>query len=186
MQKGFLFPKIKLIPIDTIVTVPTQPDKKWVSLKDSLKEINLGSYQRGFLHSRTLDTLVKPVYDFTHYINDDSVIVAMKKVLDKPTYCIVNIYNGEEILLPKYNLMQNFSEGLAAVRYNGEWGFINQHGEVAVDFQYVGIEGLFETGRIKVNKGGKWVWQGKKKRSKKLVLQGGEWFYINRDGNRIN
>ncbi|MGN1002911.1 MAG: WG repeat-containing protein [Oscillospiraceae bacterium] len=41
-----------------------------------------------------------------------------------------------EIIAPQYEEAGQFSDGLAAVKMNGKWGYINTQGEVVIPFQY--------------------------------------------------
>lgn len=41
-----------------------------------------------------------------------------------------------EMIAPQYDDARNFSEGLAAVKRGDKWGYINEDGEVVIDFQY--------------------------------------------------
>ena len=44
--------------------------------------------------------------------------------------------DGEEIIAPAYDQARSFSGGVAAVCRDGLWGFIDEAGEVVVDFQF--------------------------------------------------
>lgn len=37
-------------------------------------------------------------------------------------------YDGDEVIEPRYEDAKTFSEGLAPVRYNGKWGYVNRKG----------------------------------------------------------
>ncbi len=41
-----------------------------------------------------------------------------------------------QAIAPQYEDAQEFSEGLAAVKKDGKWGYINEQGKVVVPFQY--------------------------------------------------
>lgn len=54
-----------------------------------------------------------------------------------------------EIIAPQYEDAQTFSEGLAAVKQGGKWGFIDETGKVVIPFQYDYV-GRFSEGRALV------------------------------------
>ena len=55
------------------------------------------------------------------------------------------VYTGYiEIVPPKYDEVENFSEGLAAVELDGKWGFIDQTGKEVVPLRYDDVEYFFE------------------------------------------
>ena len=41
-----------------------------------------------------------------------------------------------EHITPRFEDAGRFSEGLAPVKQNGKWGYINEEGDVVIDFQY--------------------------------------------------
>lgn len=45
-------------------------------------------------------------------------------------------FSYTEIITPTYEDARRFSEGLAAVKRGNKWGYINESGEVEIDFQY--------------------------------------------------
>ncbi|MEK5037068.1 WG repeat-containing protein [Sporosarcina sp. FSL K6-3457] len=45
-------------------------------------------------------------------------------------------FSYTEIITPTYEDGRTFSEGLAAVKRGNKWGYINEFGEVVIDFQY--------------------------------------------------
>jgi hypothetical protein len=52
---------------------------------------------------------------------------------------------------------RSFSNGMAAVKRNNKWGFINEAGQLAIDFQFDGSSaGPFSNGLARVCKAGKW------------------------------
>lgn len=44
--------------------------------------------------------------------------------------------SGKVVIQPKYERARSFSGGLAAVRQDGKWGFINQSGELIISFSF--------------------------------------------------
>lgn len=57
----------------------------------------------------------------------------------------------KEVIAPQYDDARYFSEGLAPVKKNGKWGYINEAGEVVIDFQYDGAHS-FSEGKALVEK----------------------------------
>ena len=55
----------------------------------------------------------------------------------------------------KYEEAYNFSDGLASVKLNGKWGFIDAKGIEAIPFQYEGAK-YFEEGYAAAKQNGKW------------------------------
>jgi hypothetical protein len=44
--------------------------------------------------------------------------------------------SGKEIIPPKYDYSKDFTEGIAAVRLNGKWGFVDQTGKEIIPPKY--------------------------------------------------
>jgi hypothetical protein len=69
-------------------------------------------------------------YEFCKRCFDSIVIV---KYLSE--YCFINLRHGNLIgQNQKYKVYHPFSEGLARVNMNDKWGYINDQGEVVIDF----------------------------------------------------
>lgn len=69
----------------------------------------------------------------------------------------------EEIIAPQYEAAQPFSEGLAAVKKDGKWGYIDKTGAVVIPFQYdrayVFNEGYAIVGKfLRTEENTDWVW----------------------------
>ena len=47
-----------------------------------------------------------------------------------------DVIKYEQIIAPQYEDAKLFSDGLAAVKKNGKWGYINEKNEVVIDFAY--------------------------------------------------
>lgn len=60
--------------------------------------------------------------------------------------------NGEVVIEPIYEYAYNFSEGLAAVKQNGKYGFIDKDGNTIVPFEFDEVESSFEDGQAKLVK----------------------------------
>jgi hypothetical protein len=54
--------------------------------------------------------------------------------------------NGKEIVPPKYQNVENFSNGMAAVMKGNKWGFINTEGKEVIPCQYKKVELPFTEG----------------------------------------
>ena len=74
---------------------------------------------------------------------------------------------GEVIVLPKYDNARSFSEGLAAVKLNGKYGFIDKTGKEIIPLIYDNV----------------WVWDFNEGLAK--VKLNGKWFYIDKNGKEI-
>lgn len=59
-------------------------------------------------------------------------------------------YDGTVVVEPKYEGAYNFYEGLAGAKLNGKWGFIDEKGNVVVDFKYDYIDSFTEDGLARV------------------------------------
>ena len=44
--------------------------------------------------------------------------------------------DGEEVIAPAYDQARSFSGGVAAVCKDGLWGFIDEEGQLVVDYQF--------------------------------------------------
>lgn len=65
-------------------------------------------------------------------------------------YCSIN---GKTVIEIVYESAYNFSEGLAAVKRNGKWGFINTFGEVVVPCKYDEVDSSYKDGIGRLTKG---------------------------------
>ena len=70
------------------------------------------------------------------------------------------------VVIPQYDFAWNFSEGLAWVKKDGKYGFIDKTGKVVIALQYDNTYD-FDEGSAS-------------------VLKDGEWFKINRQGQRVD
>jgi len=106
--------------------------------------------------------------------------------------------NGEIIEL-KYDDTWNFSEGLAVVKKDGKWGYINKEGKEITELKYDDT-GDFSEGLAVVKKDGKWGYinkEGKEIIELKydytwnfseglaVVKKNDKWGYINKEGKEI-
>lgn len=63
---------------------------------------------------------------------------------------------GKMVIKPKFQKAHNFSEGLASVKINGKWGYINNKGQVVIKAEYEEAAYEFSNGYAQVSKNGKW------------------------------
>lgn len=85
---------------------------------------------------------------------DETPTVKEEPVKSTPNETAVNAPKRYK-LAHKYESARNFSEGLAGVKYNDKWGFINKNGEEVIGFKYSGV-GDFKQGLAVVHANGKW------------------------------
>lgn len=62
--------------------------------------------------------------------------------------------DGQIVIEPTYNQAHGFSEGMAAVKLNNKWGFINTEGIIVVPCEYDEVEADFENGKGELVKEG--------------------------------
>lgn len=65
-----------------------------------------------------------------------SILAMVLLMMVMPTNTNANEITYSEIISPIYDDARGFSEGLAAVKRGDKWGYINESGEVVIDFQY--------------------------------------------------
>lgn len=113
---------------------------------------------------------------------------------------------GKERIAPKYDDTDAFSEGLAAVKLNGKWGFVNQEGKETIPIQYYMVgtfsEGLVAVTKSETTKDFQWLFVDNKgktaipiefegmfapvfKDSKAKVRKDGKTFYIDKTGKEV-
>ena len=132
------------------------------------------------VHDRPLTNEYKPFFNYSiakfGYEQNDSVVIAAK-----------------------YDDAGDFSEGLAYVKINDKYGFIDKTGAVVIPAKYDDA-GYFNEGRAKVQINDKWDYINKKgvlvipakyircfnfKDGKAFVEANGLLFYIDRHGNKL-
>lgn len=57
----------------------------------------------------------------------------------------VDVINGTETIPPQYEKARPFSEGLAAVRMQDKWGYINKQGQLVIPYKYKEAYDFYET-----------------------------------------
>ena len=109
-------------------------------------------------------------------------------------------YKTGDVVIPfKYDKVQDFSEGLAAVKLKGKWGCINNSGKEVVPLKYNDIFNFHE-GLARVKLKGKWGFMDKSgkevvppkyddvekfKEGLAGVKLNGKWGYINKSGKEV-
>ncbi len=95
------------------------------------------------------------------------------------------------IIAPKYEEVREYSERLAAVKVNGKWGFIDEHGNIAVPFIYDEVADFHDDWRcdhIYYDFKNEWS-QTLFKKPQKFIQQftqvklNNKWGYVNRQGD---
>jgi hypothetical protein len=69
---------------------------------------------------------------------------------------------GKVVIPFDYESAEEFKEGLAAVRKNKKYGFINREGKLVIDYKYDLVLRNFDRGRARVKLNGKEVTINKK------------------------
>lgn len=108
-------------------------------------------------------------------------------------------HNGTIVIPARYDLAGSFSEGLAGVKINGKWGFIDKSGTLVIPAKYKSAEKFSEgLAMVKVkNKYGfidkngtlvipaKYVSAGNFSEGLAKVLIDGKWGFIDKGGNQV-
>lgn len=92
----------------------------------------------------------KPQYDyegeayFEDFITGDKNLIRVKK---NGIYGLID-YTGKEVIRPQFDTINNFSEGVAAVRLNGLWGFIYNPLDVPSGWAKAEVENAISLGLV--------------------------------------
>ena len=81
-------------------------------------------------------------YDIRNGFSEGLAAVSINKYPIVMYGCIDR--HGIFVILPQYDVVWPFSEGLAPVLLSDQWGFIDKDGRVVVDPQYRGVKGFSE------------------------------------------
>lgn len=98
------------------------------------------------------------VTDFEYFNvwgNEESILVMDQN----KKFCILDC-EGNLISKETYDRAELFCEGLAAVKKEDKWGFIDRQGNLVIDYQYDNIYGGFSQGLIAVEKESVWRFIG--------------------------
>ena len=88
----------------------------------------------------------------------------MVRVLDFEHKVLFVDYEGNPIGKETFEAAYAFQEGLAAVKKENQWGFINKDGELVIDYQFEEVDQGFQEGVA-------------------AVKQNGAWYFIDRNGD---
>ncbi len=105
-------------------------------------------------------------YDEAHGFYGDRALVVKKKYGGAYKYGYIN-ENGVEIIKCQYDFGKDFSDGLAAVKSNGKFGFIDKNGSWSISPRYCDVAWGFVDGKAWVSpeydewglidKAGRWI-----------------------------
>ncbi len=79
------------------------------------------------------------------FVNNRAVVAKLHPSSETKIICAVIDKDNNEIVPFKYSYISEFSEGLAAFRDGGKYGFINEDGEVVLEAVYAEVD-LFKDG----------------------------------------
>lgn len=82
--------------------------------------------------------------------------------------------DGHMVIEPIYEKAFSFSDGLAAVKFNGKWGFIDKNEKIIVPFEYDEFESSLKDGEAKLVKDGTVYVFDKDGKQKDTYNQGGD------------
>lgn len=89
----------------------------------------------GFINTK--GQLVIPCQYINAFDGFSEGLVPVDKKIEKSTYEYVFINtNGEVAISGQFDFAKSFSEGLAGVKKDGKWGFINTKGELIIPYQF--------------------------------------------------
>lgn len=86
----------------------------------------------------------------------DMPIIYKSNINGYNKFGFINPVDNNIIIYPIYNEARDFSNGLAAVKFNGFWGFVDKTGSVIIDFVYEDVRDFHE-GIAGVKDNGLWV-----------------------------
>ncbi|MCL1808429.1 MAG: WG repeat-containing protein [Clostridiales bacterium] len=135
----------------------------------------------GFI-DRTGDVVVPVEYEAVFPFSDGMALIAINIFYDYIDFAVVDS-SGTEIVQPsKFNLINNYAEGLAAVRndiwVDGKWGFIDKVGNEILPFEYDEVGVGFSEGLAAVS-------VGEHNENGSIREYVGKWGFIDSDGNTI-
>lgn len=96
---------------------------------DARSIVSIGS-SFGLIDTNGIEVVPLIFDDFDYYPKED-----VYKVKKRSDYGFIDIY-GKEIISPEFKSARNFSNGLAAIKQNDKWGFINKSGKILIECNY--------------------------------------------------
>jgi hypothetical protein len=109
--------------------------------------------------------VMRPRFIYATYFSEDRAFAStpaqLLAIIDK---------TGSTVSDPKYEMADEFSEGVAAARVNGTWGYVDRSGSWAIAPQFTHADGfwhglarvVWEDGRGYIDKTGHTVWKSPK------------------------
>jgi len=129
-----------------------------LTFKEGLSEFSGSGYKRGVID--TLGNIIifpRPGY-ISHFSDGLACFRDRDVTKSDALYGFVD-RTGNQVIPPFFEDARGFSEGLAAVKMNGKWGYIAPNGSIAIPFEFVcerGMAGPFREGLARVARNGRW------------------------------
>jgi hypothetical protein len=138
--------------------VPVEYDDAWIG-DDGLIRVWTGDWHTGTrgYYNAAGEVVVSPTaFDDVAEIDRFNLIRVRTGDWETGKYGFLDI-SGEVVVSGEYDIIGEFSDGLAVVRKNDNWGYINTSGSVAiaVDLEY-DVVGAFSEGLATVQSDGRW------------------------------
>jgi hypothetical protein len=140
-------------------------DEVFERLKTTTKDTNtLNLLKKEYLQGKTdihfcnrLKVLINdiPVVETPKPTPKDYTWADLESFEEKHLFGFRHKTNRATIIAPTYQWANDFREGLAPVKKNGFFGFINQNNQVVIDFQFDDVN-VFIEGLAQVKAKGKW------------------------------
>jgi len=136
--------------IDEKGDIKVKPIYDYIWINDAGKNIYIIKQEDKYgLINDKMELILEPVYDdISNEYGQDANVFTVKKG-DK--YGFID-QNGKLFIDLKYDVAEDFTDGIAPVSLNGKWGLINLKDETIVDFKYIGWVEPFENGIAKYHK----------------------------------
>ncbi len=102
------------------------------------------SYQdKGGVIDRTGKTVLPFDYELIGWINEHKIIIA-KKEQEQIKYGFADLKTGKTLVKPMYDKVSAFHDGMAAVRVDDHWGFVNEQGKMVIEPQFAYVDDFSE------------------------------------------
>lgn len=96
---------------------------------DARSIVSIGS-SYGLIDTNGMEVIPLIFDDFDYYPKEEAY-----KVKKRNDYGFVDI-QGNELVVPQFKMARNFSNGLAAIKINEKWGFVNKSGKVVIECKF--------------------------------------------------